>query len=66
MAMDQEVGVSALTMGDLIGYMSWNNLPGGSPHRFDLRGEKEGYIAIIEMQDMKTMQKRDPALVVLR
>ena len=36
-----------------------------NPNRFDLRGEKEGYIAVIEMQDVKTIQKRDPALVEL-
>ena len=52
-----------MTMGDLIGYMNWMNLPGGNPNRFDLRGEKEGYIAILDINDQKSLQKRDPGLV---
>lgn len=28
LAVNQEIPVSALTMGDLIGYMNWVNLPG--------------------------------------
>lgn len=28
LTVDQEIAVSALTMGDIIGYMNWTNLPG--------------------------------------
>ena len=45
--------ISALTMGDLIGYMNWVGLPGANPNRFDLRGEKDGYIAVLETESIK-------------
>jgi hypothetical protein len=37
----------------------------GNPNRFDLRGEKEGYIAILQLSDQKVIEKRDPGLAFM-
>ena len=50
-------------MGDMIGYMAWVGLKGTDEHKFNILGEKEGYVAILPYDVIKLMNKRDPSLV---
>lgn len=54
-----------MSMGDMIGYMAWMSFLGCEEHSFNVRGEKEGYIAILPFKSLKAMYKRDPVLVSL-
>jgi signal-transduction protein with cAMP-binding, CBS, and nucleotidyltransferase domain len=42
---------SYLAMGDVIGYMGLLKVPGTQAHKFDIKGEKEGYIGIIRFEE---------------
>ena len=50
-------------MGDMIGYMAWIGLKGTEEHKFNILGEKEGYVAILPYEALNLMNKRDPSLV---
>lgn len=52
-----------LSMGDMVGYMPLLKVPGTACHKFDIKGEKEGYIAIIKYEELIVLLKRDPVIV---
>lgn len=48
----------------MIGYMFFSKLNGTKFHQFDVMGEKDGVIATIRVDDMKTFSKKEPFIAL--
>lgn len=55
---------NALNPGEVLGYLPFLHLPGTDVNHFTLKGEREGFVAVMRFDDLKIFAKKHPGIFI--